>query len=372
MNPLSFSALRLFLSVTVLICASFALAGCSRGVVRETAAETRIEKPKPPGSPMWLGNPERNFYGTGPLKNGALRIVWEAETDFIKGRLHKDPWGGSSWPGQPSINGDRVYFPSADGYVYCLNKNDGSVIWKFRGKDSMKATPVILDRKILASGLDHHLYCLNAGDGSVIWDYETGFEVDGSTIVVGDRVYFGGEDHYFYCLNLADGALVYKVLVGFVRCYKQDTGELVWNFVTDGGHLGNANEHIGIWASPILANGNLYVGASNHYLYCLTAAKGELVWKYKARGPIWGTSPVIDGRVVFGDKAGWVQLLSANDGKLISELKIGDNVNATPAVLDGRIYIGAFNGKLYCLELDPTSVEQSSPTVAPRGLRRKR
>src|SRR6266496_3008394 len=68
MNPLSFSALRLFLSVTVLICASFALAGCSRGVVRETAAETRIEKPKPPGSPMWLGNPERNFYGTGPLK----------------------------------------------------------------------------------------------------------------------------------------------------------------------------------------------------------------------------------------------------------------------------------------------------------------
>src|SRR6266567_2660410 len=264
MNPLSFSALRLFLSVTVLICASFALAGCSRGVVRETAAETRIEKPKPPGSPMWLGNPERNFYGTGPLKNGALRIVWEAETDFIKGRLHKDPWGGSSWPGQPSINGDRVYFPSADGYVYCLN----------------------------------------AGDGSVIWDYETGFEVDGSTIVVGDRVYFGGEDHYFYCLNLADGALVYKVLVGsvegsitikngrvylgteegdlycinpadgkfiwkarigadsdstpavangfvytaaedgVVRCYKQDTGELVWNFVIDGGHLGNANEHI--------------------------------------------------------------------------------------------------------------------------------
>src|SRR6266496_232511 len=321
MNPLSFSALRLFLSVTVLICASFALAGCSRGVVRETAAETRIEKPKPPGSPMWLGNPERNFYGTGPLKNGALRIVWEAETDFIKGRLHKDPWGGSSWPGQPSINGDRVYFPSADGYVYCLNKNDGSVIWKFRGKDSMKATPVILDRKILASGLDHHLYCLNAGDGSVIWDYETGFEVDGSTIVVGDRVYLGTEEGDLYCINPADGKFIWKARIGadsdstpavangfvytaaedgVVRCYKQDTGELVWNFATDGAHLGRASEHIGIWASPILFNGKIYIGAGNHYLYCLTADKGEIVWKYKSRGSIWGTSPVVDGRVVFG------------------------------------------------------------------------
>ena len=106
---------------------------------------------------MWLGSAERNFYGTGPWKNGQLKIIWEVKTGFMSGRLHKDPWGGTSWPGQPSIREDRVYFPSADGNVYCLNRNDGSVIWKFKGRDSMKATPVILDDKILASGLDHHL-----------------------------------------------------------------------------------------------------------------------------------------------------------------------------------------------------------------------
>jgi outer membrane protein assembly factor BamB len=85
-------------------------------------------------------------------------------------------------------------------------------------------------------------------------------------------------------------------------------------------------------------------------MYALSADKGEVVWKFKARGPIWGTAPLVDGRLVFGDKAGWIHTISAEDGRSISEIKIGDNINSTPAVLNGRIYIGAFNGKLYSLK----------------------
>ena len=61
-----------------------------------------------------------------------------------------------------------------------------------------------------------------------------------------------------------------------------------------------------------------------------------------------------------------MHMLNADDGTLISELKIGDNINSTPAVLDGRIYIGAFNGKLYCLEPDPTVTPEPAPSVMPR------
>ena len=398
------------------------LAGCGKAA-SETKAEPRIEKPKPSTAvPMWLGNGERNFFGTGPWKDGELKVLWEVETGFISGHLHKDPWGGTSWPGQPSIKDGRVYFPSADGNVYCLDKDNGAVIWKFKAKDSFKATPVLLEDKILASGLDHHLYCINAKDGTLIWDYEAGFEIDGSTIVVDGRIYFGCEDHNFYCLNLADGKLIYKVPVGsvegsitmqdgrvylgteggylycinpadgstiwkagigadsdstpavangfvytaaedgVVRSYKADTGELAWTFVTDGAHLYAGSEQRGIWASPILVNGKIYIGASNHYLYCLTADKGEMVWKYKAHGPIWGTSPVVAGRVVFGDKAGWINVVDADDGKLITELRIGENINSTPAILDGRIYIGAFNGKLFCLGMEPKAPDTRDQT----------
>jgi outer membrane protein assembly factor BamB len=191
--------------------------GCTGKALTEKPV-IAAEKPKPPTAvPMWLGNAERNFYGTGPWKDGQLKVVREVETGFITGRLHKDPWGGTSWPGQPSLREDRVYFPSADGNLYCLRKDDGSVIWKFKAKDSFKATPVLLEGRILASGLDHHLYCIDPRDGSLIWDYEAGFEIDGSTIVRDGRIYFGCEDHNLYCLNLADGKLIYKVLVGSVE-----------------------------------------------------------------------------------------------------------------------------------------------------------
>src|SRR5437773_3532775 len=191
------------------LCFALLLAVCLAGCTSKAVTGPQVvqaEKPKRVTAvPMWLGNAERNFYGTGPWKDGQLKVIWQVETGSITGRLHEDPWGGTSWPGQPSVRDDRVYFPSADGNVYCLNRDDGSVIWKFKGKDSFKATPVLVDDKILASGLDHHLYCLNAKDGSLVWDFQAGFEIDGSTIVVDDRVYFGCEDHNFYCLSLADG-----------------------------------------------------------------------------------------------------------------------------------------------------------------------
>src|SRR5205085_2700214 len=185
-----------------------------------------IEKPKPPSAvPMWLGNGERNYYGSGPWKEGGLKVVWQIETGFMSGRLHKDPWGGTSWPGQPSIKDDRVYFPSADGNVYCVTK----------GGD---------------------LDCIDPADGKFIWKSRIGADSDSTPAVANGFVYTAAED-------------------GVVRAYKADNGELAWTFATDGARLYAAGEHIGIWGSPIFANGKIYIGGSNHYLYCLTADKGE-------------------------------------------------------------------------------------------------
>ena len=102
-------------------------------------------------------------------------------------------------------------------------------------------------------------------------------------------------------------------------------------------------------------------------MYCLSADKGELIWKRLMRAAIWGTSPVVNGRVVFGDKSGYLYLLSADNGDLITEIKIGDNIDSTPAVLDGRIYVGAFNGKFSCVGEDDRSRNQSTTSSQPVG-----
>src|SRR5262245_58663135 len=140
------------LPIILLLGAVLSLPACGGKVISKTEAKLP-DPPKPPSSvPMWLGNKERNFYGTGPWSAGALQVVWEFETKFITGRLHDDPWGGSSWPGQPSVDEKHVYFGSADGNLYCLNKDNGTLVWSFKSEDSLKTTPTIVGDRLIASG----------------------------------------------------------------------------------------------------------------------------------------------------------------------------------------------------------------------------
>ena len=120
----------MLLKLSPIVLALLLLTACGGTVVPETEAKPQPPPPKPPASvPMWLGNASRNFYGTGPWSDAPLQVVWEFETKWITGRLHKDPWGGSSWPGQPSVDERHVYFGSADGRLYCLDAKDGSLVW---------------------------------------------------------------------------------------------------------------------------------------------------------------------------------------------------------------------------------------------------
>src|SRR5215204_6799333 len=125
---------KLFILLTLVLVLPV-LTACDRTVVTEIKATPVPFKP-PASVPFWLGNASRNFYGTGPWSNQPLQVVWEFETTSIAGRLHKDPWGGTSWPGQPSVDGEHVYFPSADGRLYCLDVKDGSLVWSFKAEDS--------------------------------------------------------------------------------------------------------------------------------------------------------------------------------------------------------------------------------------------
>src|SRR5258707_5449344 len=100
----------------------FTLAACGSKAAKAPPSEAPVEKPKPPPMvPMWLGNPARNFFGTGPVPK-ALKVIWDFKSGAISGRLHPDPWGGSGWPWQVAVLGDRVYFQSAVTYSCCLGR----------------------------------------------------------------------------------------------------------------------------------------------------------------------------------------------------------------------------------------------------------
>jgi subtilase family serine protease/outer membrane protein assembly factor BamB len=170
------------------------------------------------------------------------------------------------------------------------------------------------------------------------------------------------------------------VVDGFVYVGSEDgevyalncgTGALVWSYMIWGV----------IYSSPAVAGGVVYVGASDDNIYALNATTGRLIWSYKTGSWVQASPAVAGGVVYVGSMDRKVYALNATTGKLIWSYLTGTSfgglvggVYGGPAVAGGVVYVGAFDGNLYALNVttgkliwsqpvDPCGV-YTSPTVA--------
>ena len=102
MNKFKLKDISLSALLACLVAGLLALSGCGKAEVKSAESDVRpaeTVRVRPIVS-TWLGNPSRTFYGSGPWTDAPLEVVWKFKTKSISGRLHKDPWGGTSWPGR--------------------------------------------------------------------------------------------------------------------------------------------------------------------------------------------------------------------------------------------------------------------------------
>jgi outer membrane protein assembly factor BamB len=119
------------------------------------------------------------------------------------------------------------------------------------------------------------------------------------------------------------------------------------------------------WSSPSVLNDRLYVGNSNGNLYCINAAKGDLIWTFYGNSYAIFSSPTIaNGMIFFGGADRKIYALPADDPNsdgTISEAEIlwdftvgpstggvNDVVPSSPAIKDGKVFIGAIDQYFYC------------------------
>ena len=113
------------------------------------------------------------------------------------------------------------------------------------------------------------------------------------TVTVGDRVFFGSSvDDSVHCLDL-------------------HSGKVLWSYTTDGP----------IRIAPTVYKNMVYFGSDDGYAYCLSAANGDLVWKF---------SPLVEDKDVDRNRI-------VNNGKLIPLWPIRTGV----AIRDDVAYFAA-------------------------------
>jgi outer membrane protein assembly factor BamB len=118
--------------------------------------------------------------------------------------------------------------------------------------------------------------------------------------------------------------------------------KLRWKFKTGGK----------IEASPVIANGVVYVGSSDRKFYALDAKTWGLKWAFTAGGAIRYAAAVWNNRVYFSGRDNHVYALDAETGELVWKFHSETWMDSPPIVADGQVYIGAFTRKIHVLDAE--------------------
>lgn len=163
---------------------------------------------------------------------------------------------------------------------------------------------------------------------------------------------------------VVDGTLYVGSSDHSVYALDAGSGTLKWKFKTEGR----------VTSSPAVSSGLVFFGSYDSNFYAVDAAAGTLKWKFKTAGErrfaathihggepatekmpdpfdFYLSSPVVAGRAVyFGSGDGNVYSLDVGTGALKWKFQTGEVVHASPALADGVLYVGSWDSYFYALE----------------------
>lgn len=145
------------------------------------------------GHMVYLGDYDGRFSGVD-LAAGKRSWVFENEEANLP------------FIGAPSVSGSSLYIGNRDKFLYCLNKKDGSVVWKYNTGSRVDASPVALTgggagTRVLAANMRGDLNLLDGKTGAVLWSWELATPVHANPAVLGERFYVAGDDGRLYCFG---------------------------------------------------------------------------------------------------------------------------------------------------------------------------
>ena len=230
----------------------------------------------------------------------------------------------------PAFADDTIFVGSWDSYFYAIDAKSGREKWRFHGGEDalihnqvgFQSSPAIVDGVVYTGCRDAQLYALEAASGKQKWKVDNQLSwVITSPAVCNGRVYFGTSDSALYhVVEAATGKSLVKedggaymfsspavvndtvfigVMNGTFVARDAETGKVLWEFQTDAskenkGWVLTAERRFNapmlsfnnwkegpllaqdrqlsvgsIFSSPLVANGTVYFGSTDGFLYAI-------------------------------------------------------------------------------------------------------
>jgi outer membrane protein assembly factor BamB len=248
------------------------------------------------------------------------------------------PWGfesGDLYTSSPAWAGGTVYFGSGDGRVYAVDAASGRTRWRFETGGRVRSSPAVADGRIYVGSADGTLYALEGKTGRELWRFDT----EGHRLESGK---FGFDRRTIQSSPAAaDGRVFIGSRDGFLYALDAASGKLLWRV-----------DHRMSWVntSPAVAGGVVYAGSSDErFLQAVDAGTGRELWRVATERPVW-SSPAIAGDMVYvGDGSGTVYAVDRATGRERWRHKAGRRIFSSPVLADGLLYVGNDDGGVYAI-----------------------
>lgn len=210
---------------------------------------------------LFVSSADGNIYALNPQTS---EILWKFQ---LTGVVHASP---CVFQKEDSI---IVFIGDKFGYLFALDEK-GNLLWKFKAGHVIDASPAILNRdlpRLFLPSFDRKIYCLNVFTGEKMYDFEAANYLYSSPLISKientECVFFSSLDNTLFVLNAETGKIIQTVKLG----------NRLWPYETYGET---------IWPSPIVIQGpNTYLiyPCSDGGLYCLGCPihayiKNNFIW----------------------------------------------------------------------------------------------
>jgi eukaryotic-like serine/threonine-protein kinase len=273
-----------------------------------------LSSPVVVGGAVYFGSGDGNVYALD-ANSGELR--WKFKTGDV---VHASP----------AFADGVVFVGSWDSYFYAIDAKNGKEKWRFHGGEDalihnqigFQSSPAVVDGVVYTGCRDAQLYALQAESGKEKWKIDNQLSwVITSPAIVGGKVYFATSDSALYrVVDAATGKSLVKedgraymfsspavandtvfigVLNGTLAARDAASGKLLWEFQTDAskenkGWVLTADRRFNVpmlffdnWregpliaqdrqlsvgsilSSPLVANGAVYFGSTDGFVYAI-------------------------------------------------------------------------------------------------------
>lgn len=179
---------------------------------------------------------------------------------------------------------DMIYFTCQDGMVYAIEEGKGKIDWKTKITSTRYLLSCVVadERSLYVGSYDDSLYCLDRKNGDVKWKYEVNLPIMSTPALSGNNIVFVTFDE--------EKAKEGQKGRSKIHCVTTE-GKKVWEIEAE----------VGSQASPSISNGKVYLFYGWDSFSVLNLKDGSIIYNEKIKTVCTNSPAIADGKVIFGD-----------------------------------------------------------------------